>query len=452
MIYIKGNHVMMTYGRITDNIINTTGYPPQSVYGNIILLRNGKLYMIVSNYYYSELSEIKLESGENYCISHGDFTDKFARINSDYYKIPSTKMIYDFIPSDITEDAFCQYNSNYYRICHAKINCKLPTNMVANVFIKKDLDPDYCKISDAKIYRGTSSGNATDTFVKINSDYYKISNVKIPDVKIGGDDNYSHVTINTKGFVIHDVAGRQLCSKKFLRKIPIVAKNSQCIIRLHNYAVPKCYYYYYVDTDNNLVLHDEANESRTNNEVNNNESDTSEDFIIYDGVDKSDTLLNTDINTILYYCVNDANSNDSNVSIVVRKKKSSIMCYTYNLSTMIDEYVIDRHLSAIEKTFDRFIFCNSSLYEFTLSDGKICTSNINLDIEGYITDANYYNSILLVTTNENKVVVITKEKYRNYISRHIDCDSHFGKGILSKYIEIKSAIVHTPGSRTKRAI
>lgn len=216
MIYIKGNHIMITDGRFTDNIRNTTGYPPERVYGNTVLLSNGKLYTVVAlSCYYLELSEIELESSEYYCICHADFTDKFVRINSDYYKIS--------------------------------------------------------------------------------------------DIKNGNDDYYPKMTIDSIGFLIHN-------NKKFLQKIPIVAKNSQCIVKLPNATIPNCYYYYYIDADNNLVLYDESH-----TEVNNNESDTNDDLLFYDSVDESNThlILNTDIDLILYHCVNDGGTI---VSIVVQKK------------------------------------------------------------------------------------------------------------------------------------
>lgn len=113
---------------------------------------------------------------------------------------------------------------------------------------------------------------------------------------------------------------------------------------------------------------------------------------------------------------------------------------------MIDEYVVDGY-SSITKTFDRFTFGCNSLHKFAFRNNKIIMSNIDVDVEtvGYVTDANSYDSTLIVTNYDNKVFAITKEKYGNYTGNYIDCNSHFGEGI-------SSALVCTPGSRTKRAI
>jgi hypothetical protein len=87
MVYITADNEIMTCGaydvKVPTQIINNTGYFPISVYANVILLSDYKLYAIVK----LKLVEIIMDYGIDYVVDSDNFTDKFAMINSECYQI-----------------------------------------------------------------------------------------------------------------------------------------------------------------------------------------------------------------------------------------------------------------------------------------------------------------------------------------------------------------------------
>jgi hypothetical protein len=74
-----------------SEITNGTEFIPLRICSNIIMLSNYKLYTIKNH----ALCEIMLENCSDYIIDSCDFTDKFAKINSEYYVI-------DIVPEHIS--------------------------------------------------------------------------------------------------------------------------------------------------------------------------------------------------------------------------------------------------------------------------------------------------------------------------------------------------------------
>lgn len=79
-----------------SEIDNYTGCTPLCVYGNIILMSDGKLYVV--NYLTGyKLLEIIFESKENYAIGPDDFSHQYAKINSKYYNFYTLTHKYEYM-------------------------------------------------------------------------------------------------------------------------------------------------------------------------------------------------------------------------------------------------------------------------------------------------------------------------------------------------------------------
>lgn len=94
MVYITSDNKIMA--RTCDpeliEISNNTSYLPLTIYCNIVLMSHGKLCAIR---YYNNLNNLtllnlELETGKDYVVNSNDFTEKFVKINSKYYKINGT--------------------------------------------------------------------------------------------------------------------------------------------------------------------------------------------------------------------------------------------------------------------------------------------------------------------------------------------------------------------------
>jgi hypothetical protein len=71
-----GAIMMKHFNNDLIKIINCTSYLPLCIFGDIILMTNGKLCRLYVN---RKLLEIKIESRYDYIVN--DYTDKFAKIN-----------------------------------------------------------------------------------------------------------------------------------------------------------------------------------------------------------------------------------------------------------------------------------------------------------------------------------------------------------------------------------
>lgn len=93
MIYIDSDDkIMMKYdaNHNLKEVANDTGFVPLSVHCDVILMDNHKLYHV--NISCGTLSAIQLETREDYIVDVDNFTDKFARINLEYYRITHTNL------------------------------------------------------------------------------------------------------------------------------------------------------------------------------------------------------------------------------------------------------------------------------------------------------------------------------------------------------------------------
>jgi hypothetical protein len=78
------------YGDQNPDVINDTNYLPLRICCNIVLLSDNKLYMmIVENRAQANfvLVELAIETECDYTVDSADFTENFAKINSEYYEI-----------------------------------------------------------------------------------------------------------------------------------------------------------------------------------------------------------------------------------------------------------------------------------------------------------------------------------------------------------------------------
>lgn len=86
MIYINGDNIFACHfsSYASEHIDNDTGYLPLRVHNDTLLLSDGRLYKITCD---NILSVLKINQSYDYVVDSADFTDKFAKINSEYYKI-----------------------------------------------------------------------------------------------------------------------------------------------------------------------------------------------------------------------------------------------------------------------------------------------------------------------------------------------------------------------------
>jgi hypothetical protein len=91
MIYINDNNIFVRCNEscTVSNIPNDTGYLPLRAYNNILLMSDGKLYVITCD---NKLVVLKLNQVDDYVVDPTDFTDKFVKINSKYYEIYLTSL------------------------------------------------------------------------------------------------------------------------------------------------------------------------------------------------------------------------------------------------------------------------------------------------------------------------------------------------------------------------
>lgn len=89
MIYINEDNIIISCDAFYTHkhVVNNTGYLPLHVHGNTLLLSDRRLYKIHDD----KLSILYLKQKNYYAIDYvidsADFTDKFAKINSEHYDI-----------------------------------------------------------------------------------------------------------------------------------------------------------------------------------------------------------------------------------------------------------------------------------------------------------------------------------------------------------------------------
>jgi hypothetical protein len=108
MIYINHNNIYMLCNKshaIID-IPNDTEHSPLCTYNNILLMSDGKLYTVSRN---NKLLVVSLKESD--CAT--DFTNSFAKINSEYYEICETSLLnIPFTANNVR---------NIIKICHRNI-------------------------------------------------------------------------------------------------------------------------------------------------------------------------------------------------------------------------------------------------------------------------------------------------------------------------------------------
>lgn len=133
MIYITSDNKIMRCGIIDKTnwivITNNTGYMPLCIYCNIVLMSNYKLYVVT--YKFDELIELVMVNGEDYRVDDSadnysdSFTDKYARINSEFYEIKNTRLHkISIIAANSSEIIKC-YTRNKTNFYYVSTNNKL---------------------------------------------------------------------------------------------------------------------------------------------------------------------------------------------------------------------------------------------------------------------------------------------------------------------------------------
>lgn len=96
MVYIKDNHIIK-FDHASNKFVSISHakYYPLCIYSDIILMSDNRLYVCYKPMLHSDYSlcKLKIANSGDYIVTSADFTDKFVKINSDYYKIGSKLLV-----------------------------------------------------------------------------------------------------------------------------------------------------------------------------------------------------------------------------------------------------------------------------------------------------------------------------------------------------------------------
>lgn len=91
MLYINDNNIYATSSyRVSQCVSSNTEYLPVCTYNDILLLSDGRLYEMT---YDDKLSVLLFSKQDDYVVDSADFTDRFAKINSEYYEMRMRRLM-----------------------------------------------------------------------------------------------------------------------------------------------------------------------------------------------------------------------------------------------------------------------------------------------------------------------------------------------------------------------
>lgn len=249
-----------------------------------------------------------------------------------------TEIIYDdkHIPLCVCANIILMSDGYLYRVCYDQLmNCKL-------FKIKLETGEKYLCEFD----------NFTSEFAKINSKYYEINGM-------------------------------------ILSEIPIIAKNSHNIMKTDNNML-----YYYISTDDELILFNSNNKSR----------------IIFDyGVN------------FLLLC----RDYDGNKVNVIYEKNSTIICSVYDDVQLVKTYVVEHDKLRITKILKKFALdSNNNIHMLKFIDSRYhMFKNLN-----NIIDFNYCGNILCIVDSEQ---TIREFNIHTHTLKYVNDNGYFKK-IITK--------------------
>jgi hypothetical protein len=224
MIYINEGNIFKYHNSFCTRkqIVNDTGYLPLRVYNDILLLSDRRLYMISIG---DNLLVLDSSRGHDYIVDSANFTDTFAKINSEYYEMFGIWLSKIPVIANNSHNIVKEVCINYYYYYWYYINVNnelVVFNALGESVQNKVLDNDVSLI----LYHNYKSDGHCIIYAKNNTIIYsKISNFtrltsdyaidyigqliikSSGDFLLDSDNNLYQFIIDNKKFILKKISG-----------------------------------------------------------------------------------------------------------------------------------------------------------------------------------------------------------------------------------------------------